>query len=109
MSKESDALRHQLDAEEAIAVQAQNRARHAQNLLENPLLNEGIQAIKDQLWAEFSQSPLDDDRCRLQARMGVDMLDRILKYLKKKVKDGDVADLALTEIKRKRGLFKRVA
>ena len=82
------------------------RANRAKSIIEDELFLEAVEAVKDQLWRDFAQSKLDDDNLRRNARIGVDMLDRILSSLRKHIETGKMADKALADIE-KRKLFKR--
>lgn len=83
-----------------------NRANRASRILEDDLFVDAVEAVKDHLWGEFAQSKLSDDDTRRNARIGVDMLDRILQSLRKHIETGKMAKVELAEIEKK-GLFKR--
>jgi hypothetical protein len=82
----------------------------ASNILDSPLLKDAIEAVKDQLYKEFAASALEDDNLRLRARIGIEMLDRVLKHLRHHIDTGKMARVALAEVEeKKRQARKRAA
>ena len=79
-----------------------DRANRARVILEDDLFLAAIDAIKDQLWSDFAKSRIDDDNLRRNARIGVDMLDRILSALRHHITTGKFAVKTLAEIEEKR-------
>lgn len=100
-------LKARLDGEEAEARARQDRARKADTLLKNPLLNEAIEAVRTKLYHEFCNAKYADDETRLRASVGADMLDRVVKAVFEHVREGKVAEKALSQIEMERRLFGR--
>lgn len=69
------------------------KAQEADTLINNPLLKEAVDAVKDQLWQEFLGKDLNDDRGRLAAQLGMEMLSRVLQNIRKHVETGKMAKL----------------
>ena len=69
--------------------------------------SDAVEAVKDQLYKDFAASPLDDDKMRLSARIGIDILDKILSALRKHMDTGKFAAQSLADIERKRSLLGR--
>ena len=84
--------------EERRAFQELDRAQQADNLINNPLLKDAVEAVKDQLWQEFQQKDFNDDRGRLAAQIGLSMLDRILKNIREHIRTGKMAKVKLTDL-----------
>lgn len=96
--------------DEKRAYQDIHRAHQVSQTLDSAVFKEAVEAVKQRLYEEFSRSELDDDRGRLYARIGMDVLDRILKHLRHHVQTGKLAKTALAEIEeKKRRATKRVA
>lgn len=74
-----------------------HRAQEADTLLNNPLLKEAVEAVKDQLWTEFQAKDLNDDRGRLVTQVGLEMLNRVLKQLRYHVETGKLAKAGLSD------------
>ena len=76
-----------------------DRAHRAKRIYEDELFVDAVEGIKERLWKDFSQSKLDDDTLRLQARIGIDMLDKICGAFRKHMENGKLAqrDLSLVE------------
>ena len=92
------------------AVQDQERARQARNIVENPLFQEAVEACKSHLWDQFAKSELSDDETRRSARIGIDLLDILLKNLKRHIEKGKMADKMLAdleEMRKRQGDFTR--
>lgn len=84
-----------------------DRANRARIILEDELFSDAVEAIKDQLWKDFAQSRIPDDDTRRNARIGVDMLDRILQSLRKHIETGKMAKKTLADIEAKKNWLKR--
>jgi len=94
--------------EEKRAHQEINRAHQVSQILDSKAFQDAVEAVKQQLYEEFARSPLDDENTRLRARVGVDMLDRVLKHLRKHIDTGKMATQALAEVDKKRRWFDRL-
>ena len=90
------------------AHQELDRANRARQIMEDPLFRDAVEAVKDQLYKDFAASPLEDDKQRLSARIGIDMLDRVLTSLRKHVETGKMAALSLADIDRKKTMMQRL-
>lgn len=88
--------------DEAKAVAERDRAHAAARLLEDPLMVEAVQACNDKLWREFAESPISDDETRRNARIGLDMLNRIVANLRKHIESGKLADKYLADLEKER-------
>lgn len=83
------------------------RSERATRLLENEYFVEAVKAVNDQLCSEFMHSAIDDEKTRTNARIGVDMLDRILKAVRHHVETGKIAKKNLTDIREKKSFLRR--
>lgn len=93
--------------EESRAFKELDRSNKCKAILEDEFFVAAVEAIKQQLYEEFARSPLEDDTQRLRARLGIDMLDKILSQLRHHIQTGKMAQVALTEIEQKRRWFNR--
>lgn len=97
--------------EEKRAREEINRAQQADRLLEGQLFKEAVEAIKDQFWKEFvgSDPTGEGDDLRRNARVGMEILDRILTSLRHHVKTGKLASTQMALIEqRKKSLYQRL-
>lgn len=78
-----------------------NRASRAKVIYEDPIFAEAVEALKARLWDEFATSEINDDDTRRNARIGLDMLDRILKSFKHHMETGKFAALELASLEKK--------
>jgi hypothetical protein len=95
--------------EEKRAYQEMHRAHQVSQILDSGAFQNAVEAVKQQLYEDFARSPLDDDSIRLRARVGIDMLDRILKHLRHHIDTGKLAKESLAGIEKKRRLLSRRA
>lgn len=75
-----------------------HRAQEADTLINNPLLKDAVEAVKDRLYQEFLTKDLNDDRGRLAAQLGMEMLSRVLKQIREHIRTGKMAKASLTDI-----------
>lgn len=73
------------------------RAQEADTLINNPLLKEAVEAVKDRLWQEFQQKDFNDDRGRLTCQIGLEMLNRTLKQIRYHIETGKLAKAGLSD------------
>jgi len=73
------------------------KAQEADTLISNPLLKEAVEAVKDQLWQEFQQKDMNDDRGRLACQIGLEMLNRTLKHIREHIRTGKLAKASLSD------------
>lgn len=98
------------DDEEIKAVREADRARQARAIVENPLFKEAVDACNDHIWGQFAKSEFSDDQTRRNARIALDLLDRLLKNLKRHIETGKMADQNLVNIedeRKRKGIFQR--
>ncbi|MDH3919057.1 MAG: hypothetical protein OEU25_12870 [Rhodospirillales bacterium] len=88
--------------EEKRAHKEAHRAHQVSQILDSGAFKDAVEAVKQQLYEEFARSPLDDDGLRLRARIGMDVLDRILKNLRHHIDTGKLAQASLLAIEKKR-------
>lgn len=87
---------------ETKARQELSRAHRAERIYGDDLFKAAIEAVRDKLWEDFARSALSDDETRRNARIGLAMLDGILKALKYHIDTGKLAKESLTEVESKR-------
>ncbi len=101
-----------LAADEQQRIAERDRAHRAARMLEDDLFVGAVEAVKDDLWQSFAGSELDDDVRRKNARIGLDLLDKIIAGLRSHMETGKMAESQLAEIEKKRkrlALFRRSA
>ena len=84
-----------------------SQAERANRVLESEVFVDAVKAVNDQLIAEFLHSPIDDESTRTNARIGVDMLDRILKAIRQHVDTGKIAETRLADIRKRKSFLRR--
>ena len=89
---------------------AQHKGFHAQELLENTLLNEAFAAIEERYLSEWRSSKVADQEAREAAWRALKTLDGIKDLLKRYVQDGRIAasDLARLSEETKRKNARRI-
>lgn len=100
-----------LDDQEVTATREAERARQAARIVDNPLFKEAVAACNDKIHDEFARSKLSDDETRRNARIAIDLLDRLLKNLKHHIETGKMANQTLVNIedeRKRKGIFQRV-
>ena len=100
-----------LDIEESRRIAETERAGRAKRLLDDDLLKEAIEAVKDRIWRDFASSPpgIAGDEARRDARLGLDVLDKILGQLRHHVQTGKLAQEQLGMFAKVREKLKRRA
>ncbi len=83
------------------------RANRTRQIVEDPIFRDAVQAVRDQLYKDFAKSDLGDDRKRLSARIGVDLLETLLTALEKHMQTGKMAEHTLAEIDAKKTMLDR--
>ena len=85
-----------------------HRAHRASQILEDDLFKEAIAAIRGGFQKDFEDSDLNDDDTRRNARIGIEILTRILRALKHHVDTGKMAQVSLSEIEQRRSFLQRL-
>jgi hypothetical protein len=96
-----------LENEEGLARQRQERARRADALLRNEMLNQAFEDVRKKLYHEFCTAKYPDNETRLRAEVGADMLNRVMREVYGHIQSGKVADAALTKIDLERRFLRR--
>tara|TARA_R100001086_G_scaffold139721_1_gene73297 strand:- start:117 stop:434 length:318 start_codon:yes stop_codon:yes gene_type:complete len=81
---------------------AADRAHQARQLLDNALLVEAEEYVRQEYTDAMCKGPIGADDLRLQARIALDVLDRVMAHIRGYVRDGTVADYQIREVTRKR-------
>ena len=100
-----------LDAEESKRRAETGRAARAKRFLDDDLLKEAVEAVKDRIRKEFATSPpgVEGDEARRHGRMALAVLDQILGQLRHHVQTGRFAEEQLGMIAKVREKLKRRA
>lgn len=74
-----------------------SRATEARNLLENPLLAEAFQTIKDEVIEQWQKAPAHDVAGREKLWLTLKLLDKLQGTLRQTVEQGKVAQATLLQ------------
>jgi hypothetical protein len=94
--------------QESRAYKELHRAHRAEQIYGDELFEEAVAAVKDQLWEDFARTELSDDDTRRNARIGLAMLDGILKSLRRHIETGKMAKKSLADVEAKRSWLQRL-
>ena len=92
-----------LEQDAAERRQEVSRGVRARQIYEDSLFKEAVEAVKNRIWDDFRNSPLDDakgDELRRNARLKLECLDQVLRDLRRHVETGDLASKQLPLIER---------
>ena len=100
-----------LDEEERRRRVETDRAGRAARFLEDELFKGAVEAVKDRIWRDFAGSPpgVAGDEARRDARLGLDILDKIIGQLRHHVQTGKLAEAQLSMLEKVREKMKRRA
>ena len=85
-----------------------HRAQRAQSILEDDLFRDAVAKIRDQFERDFYDSDLNDDDTRRTARIGIEILTKILKSLKHHMGTGKFARVELEQVEQRRSFLQRL-
>jgi hypothetical protein len=80
-----------------------DRGVRARQIYEDSLFKGAVEAVKDRIWDDFKQSPVDGkngDELRRIARLKLDCLDHMLRDLRRHMETGTMASNQLPFIER---------
>lgn len=103
---DADPIKDQIDQKRSQAAnlnQEVSRGIRARQIYEDALFKGAVEAIKDDIWKRFRNTPLDDksgDYARLSLRLELDCLDKVLTGLRRHIETGKLAEREIPMIRK---------